>query len=83
LALAPFFNNTGRGVWAPAQGRGDEEFRRDAKNKNGAPWGRAVSIQRNDTNLTGRGPWCAVAGVALEEQRLAGDRGNHRGLERL
>jgi hypothetical protein len=29
------------------------------------------------------GPWRAVARVALEEQRLTGDGGDHRGLERF
>ena len=37
----------------------------------------------HDGFLTRRRPWRAVAGVALEEQRLAGDGGDHRGLERL
>src|SRR3979490_492795 len=45
---------------------------------------RARLIFNAITSRSGSGrPRRAVARVALEEQRLAGDRGNHRRLERL
>ena len=46
--------------------------------------GRAVfDSTQQYLSLARRRPRRAVAGVALEEQRLAGDRRDHRGLERL
>jgi len=47
---------------------------RDVRNKNGAPWGAPFSIQRDNALRLARGrPRRAVARVALEEQRLAGN----------